>query len=51
MGIVNSSNTTSASKVMGLKEEREAFTKELKEVFHTLGKPIMALRKAINYDE
>ena len=51
MGIVNSINTTSAWKVMGLKEEREAFTKELKEVFHTLGKPIMALRKAINYDE
>jgi cellulose synthase/poly-beta-1,6-N-acetylglucosamine synthase-like glycosyltransferase len=51
MGIVNSINTTSAWKTMGLKEERSAFITELKNAVYRLSKPIRYFRKAINYEE
>ncbi len=51
MGIVNSINTTSAWKTMGLKEERKAFVQELKDAVYRLSKPIRDIRKAINYEE
>ncbi|MCR4717979.1 MAG: putative glycosyltransferase, exosortase G system-associated [Lachnospiraceae bacterium] len=51
MGIVNSINTTSAWKTMGLKEERIAFVNEIKESVYRLSKPIRDFRKAINYEK
>ena len=51
MGIVNSVNTTSTWKTLGLSEERRAFNEEFKRAFAFIRKPIDAFRKAINYEE